>query len=289
MAFLEVFPTFLAFGCESWVASCFNRLASVNNAFASAREGGGIGGDNNNIERSLEKSDNDNDNSSSTVFALRLLSNDDTNKKKSIAVVTAQTFIEPTKYIEGSGFGGSGGGGGGAGAIVDDDDVDGDDDNELLNQSGNVPRQPKHAAPVYYTIPIADEETNAAAIKLLNDLAKFQKKLIETEPLKAKAKMRYSVGFKQVLNSVKAGRTILVLLAPDTEVSGALDGKISDLVDEAMANGIPLVYCLNRRKLAKSLDMSMRQSVVGVYKADGTYENFKKIKDYIEKNRTTVL
>ena len=75
----------------------------------------------------------------------------------------------------------------------------------------------------------------------------------------------------------------------DEEVSGALDGKIGDLVNEAMANSIPLVYCLNRRKLAKSLDMSMSQSVVGIYKADGTYENFKKIKDYIEKNRTIFL
>ena len=63
-----------------------------------------------------------------------------------------------------------------------------------------------------------------------------------------------------------------------------------DLVNEAMANSIPLVYCLNRRKLAKSLDMSMRQSVVGIYTADGTYENFKNfIKDYIEKNRTIFL
>ncbi len=58
------------------------------------------------------------------------------------------------------------------------------------------------------------------------------------------------------------------------------------MIHEAVAREIPLIYCLNRRKLAKSLGMSMRQSVVGIYKADGAYDSFKRIVAYVDRNNS---
>ncbi len=51
----------------------------------------------------------------------------------------------------------------------------------------------------------------------------------------------------QALGAVKAGRALLVLLAPDTEESEALDGKLGALQHEARDRGVPVVACLSRR------------------------------------------
>ncbi len=61
-----------------------------------------------------------------------------------------------------------------------------------------------------------------------------------------------------------------------------LDAQLSNLAEEAEARGIPIIYCLSRRQLAKALDVSMRQVAVAIYDADGAYEHFKKIKSYLE-------
>lgn len=77
-----------------------------------------------------------------------------------------------------------------------------------------------------------------------------------------KAKLRFVVGMKQVTNAVKASKARLVLLAPDTESSEAVDDKLQTLIALAQAKEIPMMYCLSRRKLAKACHLSMRQSAV---------------------------
>ena len=78
-------------------------------------------------------------------------------------------------------------------------------------------------------------------------------------------------------NGVKADRAKLVLLAPDTEVSEAIDGKLDVLLDEIRQKGIPVIYCLNRKKLGKAIHASMKQAAVAVYDADGAFDIFRKI------------
>ena len=76
----------------------------------------------------------------------------------------------------------------------------------------------------------------------------------------------------------------MVLLAPDMETSEVLDAQLSNLAEEAAIRGIPSIYCLSRRQLAKALDVSMRQVAVAVFDADGAFELFKKIKSFLETN-----
>jgi ribosomal protein L7Ae-like RNA K-turn-binding protein len=84
----------------------------------------------------------------------------------------------------------------------------------------------------------------------------------------------------KALNGVKADRAKLVLLSPDTEESDALDDKIDYLIELALAKEIPILYCLNRRKLGKAVNLTTRQSAVAIYDPSGAYDHFKKIKNY---------
>jgi ribosomal protein L7Ae-like RNA K-turn-binding protein len=86
---------------------------------------------------------------------------------------------------------------------------------------------------------------------------------------------------RQVTNGVKAERAKLVLLAPDTEASDTLDGKLDAMLDEARRREVPVLYCLNRRKLGKAVRSSMKQAAVAVYDPDGAYDSFKKILAFV--------
>jgi ribosomal protein L7Ae-like RNA K-turn-binding protein len=116
---------------------------------------------------------------------------------------------------------------------------------------------------------------------MLDALATFQRRLKEKDPIKAKSKLRFVVGMKQVINACKAKKVKLVLLAPDTEVIEDIDKKLSTLQSIAQEKEIPMIYTMNRRRLGRACQLSMRQSVVGVYDPNGVYEQFKKIIQYI--------
>lgn len=57
----------------------------------------------------------------------------------------------------------------------------------------------------------------------------------------------------------------MLLLAPDTEESISLDEKLQKMIYDAYSKNIPVLYCLSRRRLAKAINNSMRQSCISVY------------------------
>ncbi len=71
------------------------------------------------------------------------------------------------------------------------------------------------------------------------------------------------------------------MLTPDTEASQALDEKVSNIINEAISREIPVIYCLSRRKLGKSLGMSMKQSAAAIYDPSGVHDTFSKISNFI--------
>lgn len=50
----------------------------------------------------------------------------------------------------------------------------------------------------------------------------------------------------QSTNCVRSGLVKLLLLAPDSESSEALDGLLDTLLEEAERLEVPVLYCLNR-------------------------------------------
>jgi ribosomal protein L7Ae-like RNA K-turn-binding protein len=84
-----------------------------------------------------------------------------------------------------------------------------------------------------------------------------------------------------VLNGVKAGKAKLILLAPDTECSEALDDKVDLVIAEAQSREVPVCYCLSRRRIGKAVGLTMRQSAVCIYDPSGAHDMFKKIVTFV--------
>lgn len=80
---------------------------------------------------------------------------------------------------------------------------------------------------------------------------------------------------------MRAGSVKLLLLAPDSEDSVAIDSVLDALKELALQREVPVLYCLNRRKLGKAAHSSMKQLAVAVLDADGAYDNFKRIITFI--------
>lgn len=75
---------------------------------------------------------------------------------------------------------------------------------------------------------------------------------------------------------VKTGRALLVVLAPNTETAQVIDDKIETIIQHCHDKEIPILYALNKRKLGKAIQASIKQSVVAVSQPDGCYDIFKK-------------
>ena len=147
----------------------------------------------------------------------------------------------------------------------------------------NVAKQNKRDTPLHLDIPISDKEIDEIAFTMLKQLDQFQRRALEKDPIHGKLKQRLVSGFNQVTKFVKASRAKLVLVAMDTEESQILDEKQETMLKEALERDIPVLYCMNRRRLAKAIGSSFRQSAVAVYDADGAHFEFKKILAFIEK------
>ena len=112
---------------------------------------------------------------------------------------------------------------------------------------------------------------------MLKSLSLFQERLKERDPFNFKMKMRFVMGMKQALSSVKLGKARLLLLAPDTESSEAIDDKLREILSLSFSKDIPCIWCLSRRQLGKAAGATIKQSVVAVLNPDGVYDLFKKI------------
>ena len=75
----------------------------------------------------------------------------------------------------------------------------------------------------------------------------------------------------------------MIILAVDTEEAEVLDCKIANIIAAAKESEIPLLFCLNRRKLGKAIATTVKQAAVAIYDADGAYPEFKKLRLRVEK------
>eukprot|EP01033_Poteriospumella_lacustris_P018170 gene18170-13045_t len=179
---------------------------------------------------------------------------------------------------------------------------------------------------IAHHIPMATAEINTYTKQLLQQVASYQRKLhtklmTEVPPFpiypptssqmasakarkqqamalqefadgqrrKFKAKIRFVCGLRQVTQAVKAGRVKMVLLAPNTEASVALDSKVLYLIRCATALNIPVMYALSRRLLGAALEMTIKQSCVGLCSAEGAgYDLFRKMLDFVHREATTM-
>ncbi|KAM6215571.1 LOW QUALITY PROTEIN: selenocysteine insertion sequence-binding protein 2 [Rhynchocyon petersi] len=131
-----------------------------------------------------------------------------------------------------------------------------------------------------YCSQMLSKEVDACVTDLLKELVRFQDRMYQKDPVKAKTKRRLVLGLREVLKHLKLKKLKCVIISPNCEKiqsKGGLDDTLHTIIDYACEQNIPFVFALNRRALGRSLNKAVPVSVVGIFSYDGAQDQFHKM------------
>ena len=136
-----------------------------------------------------------------------------------------------------------------------------------------IPKVPQLATHPLVSYP-ENEELNALCKEVLASLHTFQKRVHATMPPEQwKSRRRYVAGLRECKKVIKLKA---VVMAVNLEEEEALQQEITQLLRRCEDDGIPVIFALRRRSLAKVLEMKVhRISCVGIVSDAGCEQPFK--------------
>uniref|UniRef100_A0A8C6DLP4 SECIS binding protein 2 n=1 Tax=Moschus moschiferus TaxID=68415 RepID=A0A8C6DLP4_MOSMO len=154
-------------------------------------------------------------------------------------------------------------------------------------QLGAEPQKETEACPKIHSRRFRDycsqmlsKEVDACVTDLLKELVRFQDRMYQKDPVKAKAKRRLVLGLREVLKHLKLRKLKCIIISPNCEKiqsKGGLDDTLHTIIDCACDQNIPFVFALNRKALGRSLNKAVPVSVVGIFSYDGAQDQFHKL------------
>ncbi|XP_043726445.1 selenocysteine insertion sequence-binding protein 2 isoform X9 [Cervus elaphus] len=151
-------------------------------------------------------------------------------------------------------------------------------------QLGAEPQKETEACPKIHSRRFRDycsqmlsKEVDACVTDLLKELVRFQDRMYQKDPVKAKAKRRLVLGLREVLKHLKLRKLKCIIISPNCEKiqsKGGLDDTLRTIIDYACDQNIPFVFALNRKALGRSLNKAVPVSVVGIFSYDGAQDQF---------------
>ncbi|XP_037020629.2 selenocysteine insertion sequence-binding protein 2 isoform X6 [Artibeus jamaicensis] len=127
-----------------------------------------------------------------------------------------------------------------------------------------------------YCSQVLSKEVDACVTDLLKELVRFQDRMYQKDPVKAKTKRRLVLGLREVLKHLKLRKLKCVIISPNCEKiqsKGGLDDTLHTIINYACEQNIPFVFALNRKALGRSLNKAVPVSVVGIFSYDGAQES----------------
>ncbi|XP_066113639.1 selenocysteine insertion sequence-binding protein 2 isoform X8 [Saccopteryx bilineata] len=131
-----------------------------------------------------------------------------------------------------------------------------------------------------YCSQVLSKEVDACVIDLLKELVRFQDRMYQKDPVKAKTKRRLVLGLREVLKHLRLRKLKCVIISPNCEKiqsKGGLDDTLHTIINYACEQNIPFVFALNRKALGRSLNKAVPVSVVGIFSYDGAQDQFHKM------------
>ncbi|KAM4709825.1 selenocysteine insertion sequence-binding protein 2 [Discoglossus pictus] len=131
-----------------------------------------------------------------------------------------------------------------------------------------------------YCSQVLSKEVDICVTDLLKELVRFQDRLYQKEPLKAKTKRRLVMGLREVLKHLKLRRLKCIIISPNCEKiqsKGGLDDTLQTIISCACEQNIPFVFALNRKALGRCVNKAVPVSVVGIFSYDGAQDHFHKL------------
>ncbi|NWI11970.1 SEBP2 protein, partial [Crypturellus soui] len=128
-----------------------------------------------------------------------------------------------------------------------------------------------------YCSQVLSKEVDSCVTDLLKELVRFQDRLYQKDPVKAKIKRRLVMGLREVLKYLRLKKLKCVIISPNCEKiqsKGGLDETLHNIIDSACEQNIPFVFALNRKALGRCVNKAVPVSVVGVFSYDGAQDHF---------------
>ncbi|XP_078252247.1 selenocysteine insertion sequence-binding protein 2-like isoform X1 [Rhinoraja longicauda] len=139
-----------------------------------------------------------------------------------------------------------------------------------------------------YCSQVLSKEVDTYVTDLLKELVRFQDRLYQKDPIKAKKKRRIVMGLREVLKHLKLKKLKCVIISPNCEriqSKGGLDEALHTIIEVAREQEIPFVFALNRRALGRCVNKAVPVSVVGIFSYDGAETQFHQMVELTEEAR----
>ncbi|KAM8960597.1 selenocysteine insertion sequence-binding protein 2 [Pelodytes ibericus] len=131
-----------------------------------------------------------------------------------------------------------------------------------------------------YCSQVLSKEVDKCVTGLLKELVRFQDRMYQKDPGKAKTKRRLVMGLREVLKHLKLGKLKCIIISPNCEKiqsKGGLDDTLQTIIDCAQEQNVPCVFALNRKALGRCVNKAVPVSVVGIFSYDGAQDYFHKL------------
>ncbi|XP_077050748.1 selenocysteine insertion sequence-binding protein 2-like [Siphateles boraxobius] len=139
-----------------------------------------------------------------------------------------------------------------------------------------------------YCNQVLSKDIDESVTLLLQELVRFQERVYQKEPSKAKAKRRLVMGLREVTKHMKLHKIKCVIISPNCEkiqAKGGLDEALYNVIAMAREQEIPFVFALGRKALGRCVNKLVPVSVVGIFNYSGAEALFNTLVSLTEEAR----
>uniref|UniRef100_A0A3Q2CSM1 SECIS binding protein 2 like n=1 Tax=Cyprinodon variegatus TaxID=28743 RepID=A0A3Q2CSM1_CYPVA len=139
-----------------------------------------------------------------------------------------------------------------------------------------------------YCNQVLSKEIDESVTLLLQELVRFQERVYQKDPTKAKSKRRLVMGLREVTKHMKLQKIKCVIISPNCEkiqAKGGLDEALYNVIAMAREQEIPFVFALGRKALGRCVNKLVPVSVVGIFNYSGAEGLFDQLVSLTEEAR----
>ncbi|XP_040897407.1 selenocysteine insertion sequence-binding protein 2-like [Toxotes jaculatrix] len=141
-----------------------------------------------------------------------------------------------------------------------------------------------------YCSQMLSKDVDECVTALLKELVRFQDRLYQKDPMKARMKRRIVMGLREVLKHLKLRKVKCVIISPNCEriqSKGGLDEALHTIIDTCREQGVPFVFALSRKALGRCVNKAVPVSLVGIFNYDGAQDYYHKMIELSSEARRT--
>ncbi|KAJ8285575.1 hypothetical protein GJAV_G00028400 [Gymnothorax javanicus] len=128
-----------------------------------------------------------------------------------------------------------------------------------------------------YCSQLLSKDVDECVTILLKELVRFQDRLYQKDPMKARMKRRLVMGLREVLKHLKLRKVKCVIISPNCEriqTKGGLDDALHNIIDTCREQSVPFVFALSRKALGRCVNKAVPVSLVGIFNYDGAQDHY---------------